>query len=95
MTIELMLPSEQVRPCVLKLHQAFIEKKNEIFRPAPFPMPTATHIGHVAGAYLPADIFVRWLKLHHEDVIYICGTDEHGTPISISADQKESAPPRW
>ncbi|HPX66664.1 MAG TPA: class I tRNA ligase family protein, partial [Candidatus Syntrophosphaera sp.] len=50
------------------------------------------HIGHVAGAYLPADIFVRWLKLHHEDVIYICGTDEHGTPISISADQEGVSP---
>ncbi len=44
------------------------------------------HIGHVAGAYLPADIFVRFLKLNHEDVVYICGTDEHGTPISIQAD---------
>ncbi|MDD4223913.1 MAG: methionine--tRNA ligase [Candidatus Cloacimonetes bacterium] len=50
------------------------------------------HIGHVAGAYLPADIFVRWLKLHHEDVIYICGTDEHGTPISISADKEGVSP---
>jgi len=43
------------------------------------------HVGHVAGAYLPADIFVRFLRLENEDVIYICGTDEHGTPISISA----------
>jgi len=50
------------------------------------------HVGHVAGAYLPADIFVRWLRLHHEDVIYICGTDEHGTPISISADQEGVSP---
>jgi methionyl-tRNA synthetase len=50
------------------------------------------HIGHVAGAYLPADIFVRWLKLHHEDVVYICGTDEHGTPISISADKEGVSP---
>lgn len=50
------------------------------------------HVGHVAGAYLPADIFVRWLKLHHEDVIYICGTDEHGTPISISADHEGVSP---
>ena len=45
------------------------------------------HVGHVAGAYLPADIFVRYLRLKGEDVIYICGTDEHGTPISISADK--------
>ena len=50
------------------------------------------HVGHVAGAYLPADIFVRYLRLKGEDVIYICGTDEHGTPISISAD-KEGIPP--
>jgi len=50
------------------------------------------HVGHVAGAYLPADIFVRWLRLHHEDVIYICGTDEHGTPISISADAEGVTP---
>ncbi len=50
------------------------------------------HIGHVAGAYLPADIFVRFLKLRHEDVIYICGTDEHGTPISIQADAEGVSP---
>ena len=41
------------------------------------------HIGHIAGAYLPADIFVRFHKLKKDDVIFICGTDEHGAPISI------------
>ncbi len=50
------------------------------------------HVGHVAGAYLPADIFVRFLRLQNEDVIYICGTDEHGTPISISADREGISP---
>lgn len=50
------------------------------------------HIGHVAGAYLPADIFVRFLRLNQEDVIYICGTDEHGTPISIQADTEGVSP---
>ena len=50
------------------------------------------HVGHVAGAYLPADIFVRFLRLKGEDVIYICGTDEHGTPISISADNEGVSP---
>ncbi|HNQ43208.1 MAG TPA: methionine--tRNA ligase, partial [Candidatus Cloacimonadota bacterium] len=50
------------------------------------------HVGHVAGAYLPADIFVRFLRLNHADVIYICGTDEHGTPISISADNEGVTP---
>ncbi|MEN6444525.1 MAG: methionine--tRNA ligase [Candidatus Cloacimonas sp.] len=50
------------------------------------------HIGHLAGAYLPADIFVRFLRLEGEDVIYICGTDEHGTPISITADKEGITP---
>ncbi len=50
------------------------------------------HVGHVAGAYLPADIFVRYLRLKGQDVIYICGTDEHGTPISISADKEGIQP---
>ncbi|MDD4686783.1 MAG: methionine--tRNA ligase [Candidatus Cloacimonetes bacterium] len=50
------------------------------------------HVGHVAGAYLPADIFVRYLRLQNQDVIYICGTDEHGTPISISADKEGVQP---
>lgn len=50
------------------------------------------HIGHVAGAYLPADIFVKFLKMNDEDVIYICGTDEHGTPISIKADAEGVKP---
>ncbi len=50
------------------------------------------HVGHVAGAYLPADVFVRYLRLKGEDVIYICGTDEHGTPISISADKEGITP---
>ncbi|MCB5233816.1 MAG: methionine--tRNA ligase [Candidatus Cloacimonetes bacterium] len=50
------------------------------------------HVGHVAGAYLPADIFVRFLRLEAQDVIYICGTDEHGTPISISAGKEGVSP---
>lgn len=50
------------------------------------------HVGHVAGAYLPADVYVRWLRLKKHDVIYICGTDEHGTPISISADAEGVSP---
>ena len=50
------------------------------------------HIGHVAGAYLPADIFVRYLKLKKRDVIFICGTDEHGAPISIKAEAEKTTP---
>jgi len=43
------------------------------------------HIGHLAGAYLPADIFVRFLRLRGEEVIYVCGSDEHGVPITLRA----------
>lgn len=46
-----------------------------------------SHLGHLAGAYLPADIYVRFLRMLEEDVIYICGTDEHGVPITIRAEQ--------
>lgn len=50
------------------------------------------HVGHIAGAYLPADIFVRYHKLLGNDVIFICGTDEHGAPISIKADAESVSP---
>ena len=43
------------------------------------------HIGHIAGCYLPADIYVRYLRLINEDVKFICGSDEHGVPITIKA----------
>lgn len=44
-----------------------------------------THLGHVAGSFLPADIYTRYLRLQKRDVIYICGSDEHGTAIDIAA----------
>lgn len=50
------------------------------------------HIGHIAGAYLPADIYVRFQKLMKNDVVYICGTDEHGVPITITADKEGITP---
>ncbi|MFC4232971.1 methionine--tRNA ligase [Parasediminibacterium paludis] len=43
------------------------------------------HIGHLAGAYLPADIYVRYLKTQKRDVVFVCGSDEHGTAIPIQA----------
>ncbi len=50
------------------------------------------HLGHIAGAYLPADIYVRYLRLLEEDVVFICGSDDHGVPITITA-QKEGTTP--
>lgn len=51
------------------------------------------HIGHLAGVYVPADIYVRYLRLRGEDVLYVCGSDEHGVPITIKA-KKEGVTPQ-
>ncbi len=51
------------------------------------------HIGHLAGAYVPADIYSRYLKLKGNDVVFICGSDEHGAAIPIRA-KKEGVSPR-
>jgi len=50
------------------------------------------HIGHIAGAYLPADIFVRYQKLCKNDVVFICGTDENGAAITIAALKQKVSP---
>lgn len=50
------------------------------------------HIGHLAGAYLPADIFVRYLRMLKKDVVYICGSDEHGAAITIKAKKEGTTP---
>ena len=51
------------------------------------------HIGHLAGVYVPADIYVRYLRMKHQDVIFIGGSDEHGVPITIRA-KKEGITPQ-
>ncbi|MEJ7610892.1 MAG: methionine--tRNA ligase [Ferruginibacter sp.] len=51
------------------------------------------HIGHLAGAYLPADIYTRYLRAKKKDVLYVCGSDEHGAAITIQA-MKENTTPR-
>ncbi|OFX60623.1 MAG: methionine--tRNA ligase [Bacteroidetes bacterium GWA2_30_7] len=50
------------------------------------------HIGHLAGVYIPADIYVRYLRLRGKDVIYVCGSDEHGVPITLKARQEGIKP---
>ena len=50
------------------------------------------HIGHLAGAYLPADIYVRYLKSQKRDVVFVCGSDEHGTAIPIQAMKEGTTP---
>ena len=51
------------------------------------------HIGHLAGAYLPADIYVRYLRAQKRDVVFVYGSDEHGAAITIQA-MKEGTTPR-
>ena len=51
------------------------------------------HIGHLAGVYVPADIYARFLRLKGQDVAFVCGSDEHGVPITIKA-KKEGVTPQ-
>lgn len=50
------------------------------------------HLGHLAGAYLPADIYVRYLRLLGKDVVWVCGSDEHGAAITIRAKKEKISP---
>ncbi len=50
------------------------------------------HLGHVAGVYLPADIFVRFLRMNNHDVAFICGSDEHGAAITLRAKKEGISP---
>ena len=51
------------------------------------------HIGHLAGVYVPSDIYARFLRSNDKDVLFVCGSDEHGVPITISA-KKEGVSPQ-
>ena len=50
------------------------------------------HIGHLAGVYVPADTYVRYLRMKGEDVLFIGGSDEHGVPVTIKAEKEGVTP---
>jgi methionyl-tRNA synthetase len=50
------------------------------------------HLGHLSGAYLPSDLYVRFQRLNGRDVLFVCGSDEHGVPITITADKEGVTP---
>lgn len=50
------------------------------------------HLGHIAGAYLPSDLYSRYKRLAGDEVLFICGSDEHGVPITIAADKEGVTP---
>ncbi len=73
-----------------------MEKKNYRRQLVTCALPYANgpvHIGHLAGVYVPADIYVRFLRMAGEDVLFICGSDEHGVPVTIKA-RKENCTPQ-
>ena len=50
------------------------------------------HIGHLAGVYVPADIYARYLRLIGKEVAFVCGSDEHGVPITLKAKAEGTSP---
>ena len=66
-------------------------KRNTITAALPYANGPV-HIGHIAGCYLPADIYARFLRLKNQDTLFICGSDEHGVPITIKAKSEGISP---
>lgn len=70
------------------------KKKNRYTVTAALPYANGpVHIGHLAGVYVPADIYVRYLRGKGEDVVFVCGSDEHGMAITLRA-KKDGIPPQ-
>lgn len=70
-----------------------MNKKQKILVTSALPYANGPlHLGHLAGAYLPADIYVRYQRSKGNDVVYICGSDEHGVAITIRAEQDRVTP---
>jgi len=68
-------------------------KKEKIIVTSALPYANGPiHLGHLSGAYLPADIYVRYKRLNGADILYVCGSDEHGVPITITADKEKIKP---
>ena len=67
--------------------------KDKIYIGVAWPYANGSlHLGHIAGCYLPADIFARFHRLQGNDVLMVSGSDEHGTPVTITADKKNISP---
>ena len=67
--------------------------KEEIFIGVAWPYANGSlHLGHIAGCYLPADIFARFCRMNNKNVLMVSGSDEHGTPITITAEKEKTTP---
>src|SRR5271165_2432503 len=70
-----------------------MSKEKKILITAALPYANGPlHFGHIAGAYLPADCYARFQRLMKNDVLYICGSDEYGVAITLSADIAKRTP---
>jgi len=77
---------------VLIIHPGAI-MSDKIFIGVAWPYANGSlHLGHVAGCYLPADIFARYCRMKGKDVLMVSGSDEHGTPITITAEEEKTTP---
>lgn len=88
-------PIKDIQPVDLFLHfsSIIIYSMEKILITSALPYANGPlHIGHIAGAYLPADIYTRYQKLMRRKAIHICGTDEHGVAITIRADKEGKTP---
>lgn len=91
---EKQLSLHHIRDFLYKLQNTMEKKFKRTTVTAALPYANGpVHIGHLAGVYVPADIYVRYLRLKQEDVIFIGGSDEHGVPITIRA-RKEGCTPQ-
>ncbi|HEC81589.1 MAG TPA: methionine--tRNA ligase, partial [Thermoplasmatales archaeon] len=67
--------------------------ENKVFIGVAWPYANGSlHLGHLAGCYLPADIFARYSRMTGKDVLMVSGSDEHGTPITITATNEGVTP---
>ena len=73
-------------------HKCFMSKRHTITAALPYTNGPI-HIGHMAGVYVPADIYARYLRLKGDEVLFICGSDEHGVAISMKA-KKDGITPK-
>ncbi len=70
-----------------------IKEKKKVLITAALPYANGMlHFGHIAGSYLPADVYARYKRMNQEDVLFICGSDEYGIAVSISAEQAKRTP---
>ena len=78
---------------IFAVNRDFFMSKNRYTITAALPYTNGPiHIGHLAGVYIPADIYARYLRMKGEDVFFVCGSDEHGVAISIRAKREGKSP---